>query len=671
MAITARLKKILTIIAGSHGPVPIAKISDVLEVSTRTIQRELKYADEPLSEFGLTLDKRSGKGVEIFGTSEAKKTLLVFLGEQPDGDAFDIGRRRQRLTLALLQQTEPEKLFTYAQQLDVSESTVAQDIDTLVPWFDAHGLHLHKKPGFGVAVSGTEEALREALRAFVNEAAAELDYSTSLAGESEPSIGEILSSPEGQCMSRLFGDGFMREIIKAQREGFGERFGFMTVEAAAGFAVHLAILIMRLRQHAGIHLNAKVRESLTEAPEYALAHGVGNALERRFALKVPADERTALVLHIQALKLKRITDSLQNGSDEALSSLVMALIQSYDKELALPLSMDEDFCSALLTHLKPTLVRLTNGLNISNPVLEQIRRMYPTYFAKCRTAAAALERRIGAPVPDDEIGYLALHFGTAEEKLRNKRNSARPVCIGVICDSGIGMSRLMIYHLEQHFGNRAVFKAWASNDVDKDVRQHTDFFISPTAIGIPNMIRVSPIISDKEFDIIDARMKQFAYTPAVQTPLYTPKPVEKPWILQHFQITAQPADTTYDQIMKTAARLLTTTDSLAVYEAFKKREALYTQVYKELGIVLLHASVDQTNQPQLMIIRPEQAAQFSTAPIDGIHAVLVMLLPNNALRKDAQEVFGSISSKLIEEPAFLKAIQSADEQTVFGLLADM
>lgn len=158
-----------------------------------------------------------------------------------------------------------------------------------------------------------------------------------------------------------------------------------------------------------------------------------------------------------------------------IQQLVNDMIDAFDSEKAYFLKQDDEFIQGLLAHLQPTLIRLTHDLNIQNPVLEDIRQNYPKVYEKCRDVAKVLGNAVDKQVPEEEIGYLAVHFGAALVRMEGQNEELRQVQVGVICSSGIGISRLMSIKIKKLFGKRVELTAYGKNDITPFIIGKTDF----------------------------------------------------------------------------------------------------------------------------------------------------------------------------------------------------
>ncbi len=65
---------------------------------------------------------------------------------------------------------------------------------------------------------------------------------------------------------------------------------------------------------------------------------------------------------------------------------------------------------ALFIHIRSSLYRFRYGIQLGNPMHEDIVREYGNLFDITKSVAQYLERMIGLPITDSEAAYLTLHF---------------------------------------------------------------------------------------------------------------------------------------------------------------------------------------------------------------------------------------------------------------------
>ena len=197
-----------------------------------------------------------------------------------------------------------------------------------------------------------------------------------------------------------------------------------------------------------------------------------------FGIRFPELEVSYICLHIKGAKHERVRwDSREALSIEnrELQYLVNEMIDAFDPMQACLLKQDEEFIQGLLAHLQPTLIRIMYGMHIQNPMLGEIRESYPEIYRKCGNVAAVLKKKTQREVPEEETGFLTVHFGAAVFRLEGRKESIRKVHVGVICSSGIGISRLMVSKLEKTYNEMTDYeKSFVASDNVKKLNQYIE-----------------------------------------------------------------------------------------------------------------------------------------------------------------------------------------------------
>ncbi|ANF96227.1 PRD domain-containing protein [Paenibacillus bovis] len=105
-----------------------------------------------------------------------------------------------------------------------------------------------------------------------------------------------------------------------------------------------------------------------------------------------------------------LQEMLQKLPEEEIA--VSESIISY-AEQELQVSFNEHIHIALTDHLSFALERLRSGMVIHNTLLEEIRLLYPAEFQIGLHARQLISRRLQIDIPEDEVGYIAMHIHTA------------------------------------------------------------------------------------------------------------------------------------------------------------------------------------------------------------------------------------------------------------------
>lgn len=683
MEFTPRIQQILRIMLDSKGPVNKQEIADDIGVSKRTVQREFEYLELCIKRYGLKLTNHKGIGVEIQGSPENIEKLREDLGDQQYPDAADREGRRRRLLFELLRDRTPHKLFYYSQLLGVSEATAGSDMDALCPWLEESRLGIVKRPGYGVILEGDERDYREAMRRFIEETAGQSDAYSSGDITGEIFAEALLDAADSGIYSLLEGDT-VRRVDKVLR-GLNEPKILQLADSAyAGLVIHISIVIERLQQGAALKSVPPEMGDLEFWDDYDLAVRILEAMEKEFEILIPRGELSYVLLHIRGAKMAYTGEEQEFPSDlgdDRLLPMIDRMIDVYNKDIANELKEDEEFLRGLLVHLRPVLVRLSTGLRIHNPILEDIKEEYAEIFEACRRAAHVITEETGYEVNEEEVGFLAMHFGAAQERVKENKQYTRKVNIGIVCASGFGVARLMMTRLKDKLGDKAILKAYGKGEINKYVITGTDFFVSTMNLDqLPvDYLQVSPLIPPKDFNKIEYKLEDYSHIRRDTTETPFNRRLDEAYflireiksIIRRYKRMETSETIRFRELLQFMT--MQVTDSLhaaaALRDGIESRERLNSQIFPELGIALLHCRSGAVREPVFISCTPRGDDNFKDPYFKGIRAALLMCMPVDDDRKMHAEVLGSISGSMITNPYFLKLIKTGREDEIRAELA--
>nr|WP_232795333.1 HTH domain-containing protein [Paenibacillus sp. ICGEB2008] len=181
MNITKRQSDIVEYLLEQPHEVTAGEIAEKINVSTRTVHRELGAVECWLAAHEVKLEKKSGIGIYV----DADPNQLASLREQllqTKSDDYSAEERKIVVLCMLLDTQEPIKLLALASDLKVTVTTVSHDLDELRGWIADRGLVLVRRRGYGVEITGREIDKRRA----ISELALEyLDESALFSGREE------------------------------------------------------------------------------------------------------------------------------------------------------------------------------------------------------------------------------------------------------------------------------------------------------------------------------------------------------------------------------------------------------------------------------------------------------------------------------------------------------
>ena len=403
-------------------------------------------------------------------------------------------------------------------------------------------------------------------------------------------------------------------------------------------------------------------------------------MEAEFNISIPEVECAYICLHIKGSKIQQLKIDEKSRAEieesRELWDVVNEMIDCYDSDIACLLKQDEDFViQGLIAHLKPTLIRLANGMKIENPLLEQIKKDYSAIFERCRKVAEVIERRYGYHVPEPEIGFLAIHFGAAEVRLESRKEYRRKVDVGIVCASGIGISRLMSSKISRAFADRVQLSAYGIADLTPYVLKRNDFLVSSMALKEEaDILYVSPLLPPEDMEKIARKVRQYEYVSkkaddeafTAQLDQVNRLAVRIKGIIRQMGYHKVNNEITFEEMLIAVSEELTpyADRRLLIQEDLKRREQLGSQIFPDFGIALFHARTHGVGKPVFSVCQTRDGNPFQASEFQGICAALVMLVPDDDEAVENSSLLGVLSERLVEEDGFLESVKHGQKEDI-------
>ncbi|MDF2540596.1 MAG: transcriptional antiterminator, BglG [Herbinix sp.] len=678
MEFTPRDRQILIALLTQKEALPVKNLAQKINVSKRTVQRELDYISYILKNYNINLCSKTGAGIWLEGEEAGKQMLLKQLENQDDRDFADKSERRKGLILEMLKDQTPKKLYYYANLFSVSEATISKDMEHVEPWFQKFELQIIRKQGYGVYLQGSEKNLRVAIREFIKRYI-HTPVLNQLYEASDISTPKAVGIKNIKNQYQLLDEDILKQVGICFASIPDDRIRRLTEESYIGLILHVTIAIERVLGGEFIESNDELLKNLKQDDEYNLALLIVNSLEQEFGIEIPDIEIAFICLHIKASKLQRASEDYKNDKNlpihhEEIRVLVQGMIVAYDEQLASVLAADEEFTTGLAAHLRPTLVRLKNHMPIENPHLNEIKESYTDVYEHCLKVGKFLEANLGCEIPETEIGFIAIHFGAALVRLESEKEKKRTVSIGLVCASGIGISRLMASRLQKYLKARANITTYGKTDLTPFVIERNDFFVSSMELGEidTEVVQVSPLLPEDDLLRIDEKVQQYAgVSKKLEYNSDFVKQMEKindlagkiKEILRNFFCMEVESEVSFQQLLELAAKKITPfkENQTRFIESIMDREEIATQIIPELGIGLLHTRLKDTYQNGFYVCVPGNHINFQNAYMQSVEAVVIMLIPEDENKQENSRLMGYLSESLIEDEKFLVDIKSGDE----------
>lgn len=680
MILTNRSEKIIRVLARfpKDQPVTTSIISEELNISTRSVQRELLTVEQWLEENNFKLIRKRGTGLTLDESEERIKELLALLDNQNDtmiAPTEDKVTRQKALQNELLLAEEPIKSFYFTDKFWISEGTLSNDLNQITPWLEKYDLKLVRRPGLGIFIKGKELAKRRAITASLHEYFNE----SLLSGTRKKQELYQQSASIPGIDSDIFRQ--VTEILENSEKELGIRFsdsGFLSL------LLYITLSMQHIKKGAMIELDLDKYEDIFISPEYAVAERMTTSLHDIVHTNISREETCGIALQINATRLLSRGDrDLTRTRDINIHQLIFSMIKSVSDDLMIDFTSDNVLINDLNTHIQPTIGRLRAGIPIDNPLLDNLKMDYPDVYAACEHAAYFLKKELDIEqVPASEIGFLTMHFGAAVER-KEKQN--RRVAVVIVCPTGMGTSRLLAADLSKQYAELDIRRTMSSFELNtkKLLQEGIELIISTVKLEIGfRYIQVNPILTNQDKMLLSSTINLILRQKKKETSLleHIPDTVTRADIkyistlgneiyelLDNIKIDHAPILHNRQELISYSATIFATDSVMEnhLYEVLRNRDNLSDTYIKPFHALLLHGASSFILHPCFGYVRLELPFYEDGKVILG---AIVSFIPNGALNKISASIASEAIGSLIEEPRLLEAIRAEKKEDVYKYL---
>lgn len=500
MQMSNRIKEIIEVILNSKGYVTIGEIAKQINVSDRTVYREIPEVTEIMREYGVQLNTVSKKGMAAVGSLEDMKSLRISLGMEKQIYIVDPRERIDFILLYLLQQDDYIKTEALAIDHHTSVPTVRNDLKKVKEQLGVYDLHLIQKKGEGILLTGSEIEKNALMINILLNHADEATLYQWLRREgdvSNPFTKRMEEYGYLDVMSACYLR--MKNIIRDQCE-------LPAMIKDREYLEYILLIAMMIGCHQKGQPYEKVFETENfKGEEQRVTRQVKRELEEEFHILLSQEEEQYIkwVLHMGMIQ---DTSSVYTVKNRILDSKIHTFIEYVEDRMGLQLIRDKELKESLYVHIERALTRIRSGMCISNPLIEDVKKDYEELFGIIREGADRIFQ--DDFFPDDEIGYLVLYFAVSLDKVMK-----RSFRILVVCSGGMGSSKMLAHRVEQEIPEICVSKEVSLVGFGQENLDEYDLILStiPLYIDKRNYLKVSPLLSSNELEQIHEAIKRHKY----------------------------------------------------------------------------------------------------------------------------------------------------------------
>ncbi len=678
MFITSREKAIIELIVKTSGKHTVHSLSAYLNVSGRTIQRNLKSIEGVLKQHQLELMRTSADGLFISGKNENIYRLIQQLAESEPTDETP-EERKLRLLVTLLEGGSSFKMSVLANELGISISSLTTILDEVADWLAKFNVTLTRKRGVGVEVAADEGSRRHALASF------------SIVYFYEEIIDSLYSLQKGQDSVLPVLGFYEPELLLATYESLGivlDQEGVNLVDSDfVGLVVHICLSIQRVRRGHVLQSAGTPDESR----EYSLMKSVADVLRERLSVTITEADVAFWSVILRGSKLQEPGATYYDSV--FLGHLVKKLVSDVSAKLTVDLTDDFSLYQGLMAHMGPSIFRLQQKMELFNPLTDEIKKKYPVLFLAVKDS---LELEFPDMIfPDAEVAYIVLHFGSAllmnEEKVK--------VDAVIVCPTGIGASKMLASRIKKELKIINPVGILSLNDFRDADPDDYDIVISTVRLPFTNLdyILVSPLLSEEDIAIIQTyvqnnieRITSRKYLKPVKPVKIEKKPTEIRGLLQeikdvhtsiesildHFRVYRKQSVTDHFTVMNEMVQQAKldglVTDEGKVMDKLMEREQRGGLGIPGTNMGLFHCLDPHVTQLVFQVAhldKPFLIKGMNGKPME-MKSLLLMLAPEGLSERE-NEILSLISTSLIENQASMMIYSSTNEAMIYRKLEEL
>ncbi|MDA1477833.1 BglG family transcription antiterminator [Bacillus changyiensis] len=379
--------------------------------------------------------------------------------------------RIQLIYLFLFVRREPVSSAHLTQLLQVSKNTVVKDVKKANQKLQPFLVAIHYTRERGYHLKGSEFDKRVPVMHV---------------------LAACLQKPNGtallQHMLKMSGVNHRPQEIKMVIEKVTEVYNLQFVEERLNeFIYFLMLYSERAKSGKVVRFHQQETELFKQNPLRCSAKNLLNGLG------IPTSDSELCYMMIQLLGLSFGKPS----ACDPLFQLCEKLVFEFESRACITFAERSGVAQSLYRHLKPAFFRIKYRIPIHNPLLNKIKKEHRELYTIVQKLIHPLELLLNIPVPEEEIGFLTIHFAAMLEKPAQTRLTKKTAV--VICPSGVSASLLLKQQLETLFSEICVVKTLSLHEFRSELFQKYDAVFS--AIELDTKERyymVSPLMTPAE-----------------------------------------------------------------------------------------------------------------------------------------------------------------------------
>ncbi|SFM07565.1 activator of the mannose operon, transcriptional antiterminator [Gracilibacillus orientalis] len=447
-----REQKLLLFLSKNQDYVKSENLTEILNVSQKTVYRLIKKINDEHEEGSLILSEK-GRGYKL---DYEKFISYQKINKKYKENHFSPSERRERIMEELLLYSpKPINIYRLFNKYYVGDSVIFNDEQVMGEELKKYDLTLERK-NKTLVILGEEFNIRKAIKDIIE-------------------IFNIIDIDDLKKNKELNFNKYDVLFILDQLRNIEE---YLDITIPYPYNVnifsHLYILLSRSRKTPASNFTDEIAKDEIQNMKndsilYQVAKVIVSNIEKYLNSDLPDME---IYFLYQYLVSSRMQGSFVQTT--SLSSEVIQVTKVYIEEMSIKLGIDIEKQSIfidLANHIKPMLNRLEHKIRIRNNLLSEIKTTYEEIFVDVTNVSKVVSEQFNLPtINDDENGFITLYFAKIIETSQHQR----PIKTLIMCTTGIGTSDLLKVKVSKKFPELEIVDVIATRNMQMIKEKHSD-----------------------------------------------------------------------------------------------------------------------------------------------------------------------------------------------------
>ncbi|MFJ7936045.1 BglG family transcription antiterminator [Sporosarcina sp. NPDC096371] len=423
-------------------PVQLSWFIDMLNLSERQFQYDVEKINSFLISKGLSPIRISSDRILI------PTEVIDFWRENSTGFAanqfsFDQDERVIVILLYTFIRREPLSNFHFQNTFGISKNTVSADVKRVNRFSIDFRVEMRYTREQGYHLKGSEEDKRNLM----------LKAISMLKGKphAHEKFTFIFQQQQFDNQYDLY-----QQVLK----DFEREYSFTFIEERLDEFIYLLQMVhIRQQQQKWVRIYPDTVSFLAKKKAYI----VSGLIQKRLGYTTHTEEVSFLTIQLLGICQGEVSPA---GTDTLLE-ITEQIVVNFERYACIQLGDRNKAIETLFLHFKPAYYRMLFKIPITNALLADIKEKHQDLFTVVKEVLKPIEEMLNIKIPEDEIGFLTLHFGGLL-KLDNESQSKVFRAL-IVCPNGISSSIMLENQLKSLFP----YFQWTSSLSSYDF-QHLD-----------------------------------------------------------------------------------------------------------------------------------------------------------------------------------------------------